>query len=561
MSRYPNCYELFSEYRVPVIVLCLFLVFIAGQGVVAVESYVYVAQWGTYGTGDGQLYKPSGIFVDTTGNVYVADHRNSRVQKFSSSGSFLTKFGTYGSGAGQIHYPWGVTVDRSGNIYVTDSGDNCRVQKFDSDGIFITQWGTKGTDDGQFYFPTGVASDSEGNVYVAGFYNQRIQKFSSDGSLLSYWGTEGTGAGQFNHLHGVAIGASDNVYIVDYSNNRIQKFDSDGKYITQWGTYGTGDGQFSGPRGVGVDPSGNVYVADTDNNRIQKFDSDGKYITQWGTYGAGNGQFDLPHGVGADSAGNVYVTDFNNHRIQVFRQVTTVLKTFSTTDAVDPVGVNGQGQQTVHLIEKKLGEDNHWTPIVTLHEPDVTKGSLGINGDIPEENLNHATLHWHVGHGAEDGHLWLRAGGNLYPDELAGKWGYENKWVVLDSCLALRNDTWKNALHGTHGILGFSTVSYVRPSFAEKFIDYAITDRETVYAAFRDACVDEYKDKDVPTGVDQEGYPDETSPRKSMMAKVIFAHNDQVLNDHLPGAGAIAPDANPGNAVMIPLPCTNGKYE
>jgi len=230
------------------------------------------------------------------------------------------------------------------------------------------------------------------------------------------------------------------------------------------------------------------------------------------------------------------------------------LKTFSTTDAVDPEGINGQGNQTVSLIEDRL-QKLGWILKFSLHDPEVTKESMGINRDTPEKNLNHATLHWHVGHGGDDGHLWLRENGDLFPSDVAGKWGFQNKWVVLDSCSALKNDNWKYALNGTHGILGFTTISYVRPSFAEKFFNYAIEERLSIYQAFRLATLEEYKDVTVPISLDKNGNPDEMGPRENVSARVIFANKNQAINDHLPGIGpGIQSDNLPYDDFYMPDP-------
>ena len=67
--------------------------------------------------------------VDSAGNVYVIDGDNSRIQKFDSSGNFITKWGEFGSGDGQLNRPNGIAVGSSGDIYVIDSVNN-RVQKF-----------------------------------------------------------------------------------------------------------------------------------------------------------------------------------------------------------------------------------------------------------------------------------------------------------------------------------------------------------------------------------------------------------------------------------------------
>jgi streptogramin lyase len=287
------------------------------SGEASAAPYKFERQWGNSGTGNGQLNGPAGVAVDSSGNVYVADYHNSRIQKFDSNGAYLTQWGSYGTGNGQFDSPFGVAVDSSGNVYVSDQFIY-RIQKFDSNGAYLTQWGSSGTGSGQFESPAGVAVDSSGNVYVADSGNARIQKFDSNGFYLAQWGGSGIGNGQFEEPVGVAVDSSGNVYVSDLQINRIQKFDSNGVYLTQWGSTGTGNSQFDFPFGVAVDSSGNVYVSDLLTNRIQKFDSNGVYLTRWGSSGTGNGQFNGPVGVAVDSLDNVYVADFWNDRIQEF---------------------------------------------------------------------------------------------------------------------------------------------------------------------------------------------------------------------------------------------------
>jgi hypothetical protein len=108
----------------------------------------------------------------------VVDLVNNRVQKFTSTGTFIAKWGTSGASDGQFSSPQGIAVDSSGNVYVADSGNN-RIQKFTSTGTFIEACGTSGTGDGEFSSPSGVAVDSAGNMYVADAGNDRVQKFGS----------------------------------------------------------------------------------------------------------------------------------------------------------------------------------------------------------------------------------------------------------------------------------------------------------------------------------------------------------------------------------------------
>ncbi|MEW6557506.1 MAG: 6-bladed beta-propeller [Elusimicrobiota bacterium] len=268
----------------------------------------FVTKWGTRGTGDGQFDRPTGVAVDSSGNVYVVDTGNFRIQKFNSNGIFILKWGSQGSGDGQFTGPQGITVDKSDNIYITD---NNQVKKFSSNGTFITKWGSYGWADGQFTNPIGIALDSSGSVYVADTGNHRIQKFSSNGTFILKWGNQGTSDGSFNlAFGGIAIDAFDNIYVTDTWNDRIQKFTSNGIFILKW--------ERGHPRYIAVDLTGNVLTTGG-NNKIEKYTSNGKFIAEFGTAGGENGQFLCISGIAIDSYGNVYIADTDNHRIQKFR--------------------------------------------------------------------------------------------------------------------------------------------------------------------------------------------------------------------------------------------------
>ena len=184
-------------------------------------------------------------------------------------------WGTAGSGNGQfLNGAGGVAVDSTGNVYVTDLG-NHRVEKFTSGGSFISSWGSSGTGNGQFSAPEGIAIDSTDNVYIADTGNHRVQKFNTSGTFVTKWGSNGTGDGQFDTPWGVSVDGSGDVYVADTNNNRIQKFSATGTFISSCGTSGTGNGEFSGPQDVGADSAGNYYVADTGNDRVQKFGAAG----------------------------------------------------------------------------------------------------------------------------------------------------------------------------------------------------------------------------------------------------------------------------------------------
>ena len=270
----------------------------------------FVTKWGSFGSGDGQFNQPRGVAVDGSGNVFVDDTGNNRIQKFTNTGTFLLSFGwgvadgvaafetcttgcqagIFGSGDGQFNFPNGLAVDGSGNVFVAEQNNN-RVQKFDGNGTFLTKWGSLGSGDGQFTDPRSVAVDASGNVFVAEFTGNRVQKFTNTGTfLLAFgWGVadgvaafetcttgcqagiSGSGDGQFNLPFGIAVDGSRSVFVDDFGNNRIQKFTNTGTFVTKWGSAGSGNGQFAGSIGVAVDGSGHVFVVERDNVRIQKF--------------------------------------------------------------------------------------------------------------------------------------------------------------------------------------------------------------------------------------------------------------------------------------------------
>src|SRR5439155_15069486 len=115
----------------------------------------FLLKWG--GPVDGELYYPLAVATDGSGNVYVADSRFSRIQKFDANGTFLTAWGSPGSGNGQFgggsangayaYDPSGVATDGSGNVYLADAGDN-RIQNCDEDGTLPPAAPARGGADG-----------------------------------------------------------------------------------------------------------------------------------------------------------------------------------------------------------------------------------------------------------------------------------------------------------------------------------------------------------------------------------------------------------------------------
>ena len=125
--------------------------------------------------GKGQFRYPHGIACDSTGNVYVADTCNDRIQVFTAEGKFLRMFGRSGGGRGELNKPYCVAVDSGDVVYVSEQG-NCRVSVFTSEGRFVASFG-KGEGLGGLKFPYGLAVDESGIVYVCDHSNNCVLVF------------------------------------------------------------------------------------------------------------------------------------------------------------------------------------------------------------------------------------------------------------------------------------------------------------------------------------------------------------------------------------------------
>ena len=154
---------------------------------------MYISEWGSFGIIEpGKFNLAQQIAVDDERNIYVADTGNSRIQKFTNSGEFLSSFEINGVKDGELQSPVGIAIYEN-NVYVVDDKQH-NVQKFDGDGNFILKWGGFGINDGEFNQPKGITIDSNGIVYVTDSKNHRIQKFTSDGEFLLAFGVYGSNA-------------------------------------------------------------------------------------------------------------------------------------------------------------------------------------------------------------------------------------------------------------------------------------------------------------------------------------------------------------------------------
>jgi len=246
------------------------------------------------------------ICTDSLNNLYITDYLNNVIRKVFTSGKIVRFAGNGASGfsgdggpaiSAELNGPTGVCVDSSRNLYIADR-DNQRIRKVAIENGFIDTIAGDGTEgyggdgglatDAQLKFPRQVAIDSDRNVYIADRDNHRIRKVFTNGTITTIAGNgiqgfDGDGGlaiyAKLNSPTGVCVDSLGNVYIADTDNNRIRKVNVKGIITTIAGD-GTrafsGDGgpalsaDLDGPTGICLDSSGNLYIADSGNNRVRK---------------------------------------------------------------------------------------------------------------------------------------------------------------------------------------------------------------------------------------------------------------------------------------------------
>ncbi|MDR3724878.1 MAG: Ig-like domain repeat protein [Terracidiphilus sp.] len=367
-----------------------------GLGVLVPGNLIPVAGSGAYlgSIYDGytatlaELYLPTSVAIDGSGNLYIADSLHNRIRKVTASTGVISTICGNGnpaySGDGglatsaTLNTPSGVALDGAGNLYIADTGNNVirmitaangnietvagmgppTQAGYNRDGIAATS--------AQLNQPQGVTVDGSGNLYIADTNNQRIRLVSASTGLIStvagngFTNTNGSGgysgdgglaaAAELNSPYAVAFNASGNMYIPDSANNRVRVVDASTHIINTFA--GTGVTGYSGdggpataamlwaPSGVAVDAAGNVFIADTQNSAIRKVstattDISTLIITGSGTYYF-NSTFSRiglygPIGLTLDEAGNLFVADTLN---MVVREVQG---NFVAVDLITPV--------------------------------------------------------------------------------------------------------------------------------------------------------------------------------------------------------------------------------
>jgi sugar lactone lactonase YvrE len=400
-----------------------------------------VAGTGSYGTRDGsgttaRFAFPTGIAVDSVGNIYVADRESDAIRKISPSLNVTTMAGSAPAGgvvdgvgtAARLFFPEQPVTDLSGNVYYVDSAHT--VRKITPAGVVTTiagQPGTKGSADGNgsaafFNFPTGIAIDGSGNLFVADTLNHTIRRVTPSGVVTTVAGTAGVsgkadGLGSqahFNEPWNLAFDTRGNLLIADSYNHLIRMLDPNGVVTTYAGSsnQGSNDGStaqasFSYPTGIAVGPDGSVYVADWGNYIIRKITSGvvstiaGSRSQSGAVDGTGvSARFDHPYSVATDRSSNLFVADDNNQivrRVTPAGVVTTILGLAGTSGNVDGSGLGARMNYPEGIAVDPQGRViisdtyNHSIRVASLAPPTIVYFRTSSTAIKPGESV---TLSW-----------------------------------------------------------------------------------------------------------------------------------------------------------------------
>jgi sugar lactone lactonase YvrE len=314
------------------------------QRTAAAQAVTTLAGSGAEGSMDGtgaeaSFFRPSGLAVDSSFNVYVADSGNNKIRKITPSGRVTTLAGSGVRGGADGHgtaatfrYPVSVAVDASGNVYVTEQsywsafgGGDADIRKISPDGEVTTVVALPSV-----FAASSVAVDGFGNLFIAdeGDYGDglvgKILRITPDGNV--------TTVVKLPSPKGVAIGSQGELYISDSDTGDITKISA--------GEPSTVLAHFDPPPGrLAVDGSGNVYVAETSSHTIRRVATDGSVATVAGSGLPGDSDgtgtaasFHFPLGVALDSSGNLYVADSSNNKIRKITLLT--VRSYSVSSGV-----------------------------------------------------------------------------------------------------------------------------------------------------------------------------------------------------------------------------------
>ena len=315
------------------------------------------------------VVQPYGLAADASNNVYIAESGGNKIRRVDGITGIITSMagqsgfggaGSTGDGAAataaKLSGPTGVALDASGNLYIADAGNN-RIRVIDAatGNIDLFAGSSSGfSGDGfpatlaQLNSPRGVIVDAFGNVFIADASNNRIRvvdvvthNINTIAGITGGGGFSGDGPASTNKLNsprGMAFDAAGNLYIADLNNNRVRKIDFSTGIMTTVAGNGTGSSTgdatpataatINNPIAVSFDASGNLYIVEASGNKVRMVNTSGIISSVVGTGSGGSsgngglatlGRINQPGGMAFLNNGNYVVSERSGNFVRLIR--------------------------------------------------------------------------------------------------------------------------------------------------------------------------------------------------------------------------------------------------
>ena len=258
---------------------------------------------GTSGGKEGQFSNPWGVTVHYhTGNIFVADQSNHRVQVFDKDGKYLYKFGDR-DGAGKMNAPRNIAIYLN-KVFVSQLEAGCLLV-YDLNGTFLKQVGTPGNGEGQLSSPHGITiNESNGDIFVCDYSNNRVQIFSKDFLFKSQFGK------------GILKSPSDikltnaYIYVLNYTNPFLYSFNYNLTQV-QNAVLNSISKHLKQPYSFCIDGAGNFIISDYGQSAIVLFNQEGDLVHKI------TDSIQNPYVVTLDARGRIILVGYN-HRLLIF---------------------------------------------------------------------------------------------------------------------------------------------------------------------------------------------------------------------------------------------------